>query len=151
MKKGTQEKPAMKSVVDLIGKHGSPEMEQLKQMLPMSETAIYKSCKNGIDAGYLRVHREKKPGVCGRRHCTYTRTDKPYMAPKVCEKTMKNRMYRERALVTNQTSSATVVPFRHWMDSALFGAYSAPFEPTITEGRVYRQPMNTFDEEELAA
>lgn len=142
-----REKPSMKTVIDLIGKHGSLETEQLKRLLPMSETAIYKSCKNGIDEGYLRVDRAKKPGVCGRRHCIYTRTDKPYVAPQVCHKTIVNRIYRERMLTMEKAPANTVIPFRHWMDAALFGSYPRPIEPQIKTGRIYQQPMNARDDE----
>ncbi|TCG09332.1 hypothetical protein BZM27_05895 [Paraburkholderia steynii] len=146
-----REKPSMKTVIEFIGKFGPLETDQLKLMLPMSETAIYKACKSGVDEGYLRVDRAKKKGVCGRRHCIYTRTDKPYIAPQVCHKTIINRIYRERMLTMDKVPDNRVVPFRHWMDSALFGSYPTPIEPQIKEGRIYRQPMNVRDDEELAA
>lgn len=146
-----REKPSMKTVIGLIEKFGQMDMEQLGKSLPMSPTAIYKSCKNAIDEGYLQVNREKKEGVCGRRHCVYVRTDKPYSPPRYSDKTLKNREYLKRQMNMDRIVSESVAPFRHWMDSALFGTCPPLDKPQIGTGRIYRQSMSTCDDELEAA
>jgi predicted transcriptional regulator len=143
-----REKPAMKKVINFIEKAGPVTIETLKRELPMSETVIYRACKNGQDEGYLTLKLEKKVGVTGRPHWTYTRTAKRYTPPAVTEKTIRNRVYKERAKERETFTSLGI--FRHPQDIALFGEAN-PCEPKITRGRIYRQPMPTFDEELEAA
>ena len=147
-RKRAAEKPAMKTLISAIDKHGPATMDDLRKLLPMSDTVISRACKNGQDDGYLIRKLEKKAGACGRRHWTYQRTAKPYVAPQVSAKTMLNRMYLERA---KEREACVVTTLRHWQDVALFGQYPTPFESTITTGRVYRQLMTVTDDEMEAA
>ncbi|HEX8894436.1 MAG TPA: hypothetical protein VF783_13990 [Terriglobales bacterium] len=148
----TRENPSMRLVIDLVEKHGSMRTGEMKEHLPLSETAIYRACVSGVKEGYLAKRQYKKPSCSGRKYHTYRRTKKPYAPRQALPKSIQNRVYRERAAwVVDEKEAADVVPFRHWMDSALFGSYPKEFTPTITTGRVFRQSMTIVDDELEAA
>ncbi|WP_144156529.1 hypothetical protein [Paraburkholderia sp. BCC1885] len=142
-----REKPSLKIVIDTIAQHGPSDIEQLIGMLPMSHTPIYKLCKLATEQGYLSSERIKKEGVCGRRHLTYTRTEKPYAPPKVSEKTLRNRRGKERARMKAERMNGIAQPFRHWQDALLFGSYPKSFEPTLVAGRIFKQSMEVTEDE----
>ena len=142
------EKPAMKTLINAIDKNGPATMDDLRKLLPMSDTVISRACKNGQDDGYLIRKLVKRAGTCGRRHWTYQRTAKPYVAPQVSAKTLLNRAYLER--VKQRAEGPVIEPFRHWQDVALFGE-PKPCESKAAQGRIYRQPMLVTDDELEAA
>lgn len=146
-----REKPTMKVVLETIEQHGGQmQTEELKAALPdTSETSIYRGCKDGIDEGYLVLKRVKRNStVKGRMHCVYVRTTKLYEAPRLAAKTLRTResKWRKKSL---EEQSAEILPFRHWQDMLLFGAYGKPYKPVVTTGRIYSK-MREEDLEEAA-
>jgi hypothetical protein len=147
MKKAAREKPSLKTILDAMKPGASMDVEQLKKAVPLSESAIWNACKRAIDEGYLTHGSVKRKGCQGRKRNVYRRTDKPYISPIPSAKALRHREYRARDKEW-ASQSERVVPFRHWQDSLMFGAYPMPFEPKIGVGRIYRQSMSVNDDEE---
>lgn len=146
-----REKPTIKTVIETIEQHGGQmQTAELKAALgEMSETSIYRGCKDGIDEGYLTLQRVKRNShETGRKQCVYVRTKKLYEAPKLAAKTLRTRdsKWRKKSL---DEQSAEILPFRHWQDALLFGAYGKPYKPAAVTGRIYSK-MREDDLEEAA-
>lgn len=142
-----REKPTMKLVIELIALSGPADVGFLLTKLSMSESVIYKACKQGVREGYLRERLIKTAGICGRRRIAYVRTKKKYGDPVFTEKALirKQRLQREKEKVKAPSRSAS--PFRHWQDELLFGPYAKPFKPQFVLGRIFRQSMSIADDE----
>ena len=105
------EASTLRTCCELTAKHGAMTIVDLFAMIKRPEAGIRKAVAIGIELGYLVEGAKcRVTPTRGNLRKTYARTDKPLPGVVVIEQP-------EPVISLN----AADAPFRHWMDSALFG------------------------------
>lgn len=145
-----REKSALRACIAFMKSVGKPmTIDEIAAGVPFTKMTCYTGLVVAMGDGYVKNGpKRKRESGKGNLKITYlvTRKELPPFKPVTAE-TIKERQREAKRRAELNASKRAVVPFRHWMDAALFGPAQC-VQPAEIEPRIYKQPMEVEESEE---